>query len=118
MNDAEVIGRQASRATWLNHAARSGLIAYGVVYLLLAWLAIQLALGDQSEDASPSGAMQELAQQPFGKILVWGDCAGDAPARRVAADRGSLRTSRAEGSTRTWYRLASGARSSSTSHWG
>ena len=50
---------------------RIGLVAYGVVYLLLAWLAVQLALGDQSEDASPKGALHELAQQPFGKVLVW-----------------------------------------------
>ena len=76
MNDPEVIGHRAEQSTWLDRAARVGLIAYGVVYLLLAWLAIQLALGDQSEDASPKGALHELAKQPFGKILVWGIALG------------------------------------------
>ena len=32
---------------------------------------IQLALGDQSEDASPSGALRKLAQQPFGRQKLY-----------------------------------------------
>jgi len=71
LNDPEVIGRRAERSNWLDRVARAGLIAYGVVYLLLAWVCVQLALGDHSEDASPSGALHALAQQPFGKVLVW-----------------------------------------------
>ena len=71
VNDPEVIGRRAEQSTWLDHAARIGLVAYGVVHLLIAWLAIQLALGDQSEDASAKGALHELAKQPFGKFMVW-----------------------------------------------
>ena len=46
-------------------------MAYGVVHLLIGWLAVQLALGDHSEEASAKGALSELAQQPFGKVLVW-----------------------------------------------
>ena len=76
MNDPEVIGRRAERSNWLDHVAKAGLLAYGVVYLLLAWVCVQLALGDQSEDASPSGALHELAQQPFGKAMVWAVAAG------------------------------------------
>ena len=71
MNDPEVMGRQAEQSDALDHAARIGLVAYGAVYLLIGWLAIQLALGDHSEEASPQGALAELAQQPFGKVLVW-----------------------------------------------
>lgn len=48
-----------------------GLIAYGVVYLLIAWIALQLAWGKSSEEASQSGALQELADKPFGKALLW-----------------------------------------------
>ena len=41
-------------------------MAYGVVHLLIAWLALQLAFGDHSENASSQGALRELASQPFG----------------------------------------------------
>ncbi|WP_107774254.1 DUF1206 domain-containing protein [Nocardioides sediminis] len=64
-------GQQAHRSEWLDHAVRVGLIAYGIVHLMIAWLALQLALGDRSENASNTGALQELAQQPLGGFLVW-----------------------------------------------
>jgi uncharacterized membrane protein YhdT len=110
VNDPEVIGRRAEQSDWLSHAARGGLIAYGVVYLLLAWLAIQLALGDQSEDASPSGALQELAKQPFGKILVWGIALGMIMLVVWRLSEAAFGHREREGSTRTWYRLASAAK--------
>lgn len=55
----------------LRPLARAGMIAYGVVYLLIAWLALQLAFGDHEGKPSSSGALRELAQQPFGGVLVW-----------------------------------------------
>jgi hypothetical protein len=48
-----------------------GLIAYGVVHLLIAWIALQLASGGTSEQASQQGALQELASKPFGTVLLW-----------------------------------------------
>lgn len=56
---------------WVDRAARAGLVAYGVVHLMVAWLALQLAFGDQAGSASSAGALHELAQQPFGEVLVW-----------------------------------------------
>jgi hypothetical protein len=76
VNDPEVMGRDAQQSSWLDGAARVGLVAYGAVYLLLAWVAAQVALGDKSEDASPNGALHELASQPFGRVLVWAVAAG------------------------------------------
>lgn len=55
----------------LDHAVRPGLVAYGVVHLVLGWLALQLAFGDSEGSASSSGAVRTLAQQPFGLVLVW-----------------------------------------------
>jgi hypothetical protein len=55
----------------LEHLARVGLIAYGVVHLLVAWLALQLAWGGGGGSADQSGAMATLASQPFGKPLLW-----------------------------------------------
>jgi hypothetical protein len=76
VTDPGSLGRQAEQSDWLDHAARVGFIAYGVVHLLVAWLAVQVALGSKGEEASPSGALHELATQPFGKTMVWAVCAG------------------------------------------
>ena len=56
MNAANT-AEQAHESDWLDHAIRAGLVAYGVVHLLIAWLAIQLALGEKADSASNSGAM-------------------------------------------------------------
>ena len=68
---AQRVGRDAHQSDWFDHAIRFGLVAYGVVNLLLGWVALQLAFGDKSESASSSGALRELASQPFGGVLIW-----------------------------------------------
>jgi hypothetical protein len=68
---AESAGRQAHNSEWMDHAARVGLLAYGLVHLVIAWLALQLAFGDRGESADSQGAVQQLAEQPFGQVLVW-----------------------------------------------
>jgi len=68
---AEATGRQAHDSEWIDRAARIGLIAYGIVHLVIAWLAIQLALGDREGSADSQGAVQQLKEQPFGEALVW-----------------------------------------------
>jgi hypothetical protein len=50
---------------------RVGLVAYGVVHLLIAWLTLQIAFGETGQNASASGAMHTLARQPLGEVLVW-----------------------------------------------
>ena len=62
---------RAGDSNGLEHLARVGLIAYGIVHLLVAWLALQLAWGGGGQSADQSGAMATLAQQPFGKPLLW-----------------------------------------------
>ena len=76
VTDPEVMGREAEQSDWLDHAVRAGLVAYGVVHLLIAWLAVQLALGDHGGQASAKGALTELAQQPFGRTMVWAVAVG------------------------------------------
>ena len=63
---------QAGDSTSLELLARAGLIAYGVVHLLIGWLAVQIAWSaSDSKSADPSGALKTLAAQPFGKVLLW-----------------------------------------------
>jgi hypothetical protein len=63
--------RQAQNSRVYDVAITVGLIAYGVVYLLVAWIALQLAWGKSSEEASQQGALQELADKPLGGFLLW-----------------------------------------------
>jgi hypothetical protein len=70
-DQADELGRRAERSDTLDVVARVGLVAYGVVHLLLGWLAVQLALGHTDKNADTTGALHELAQQPFGTAVVW-----------------------------------------------
>ncbi len=62
---------QAGNSDSLERLARVGLIAYGVVHLLIAWLALQLAWGGGGQSADQSGAMATLRESTFGKPLLW-----------------------------------------------
>jgi len=68
---AEHVGQDVQESTWFDRGIRFGMIVYGVVHLIIAWLAIQLALGDHGKTASQKGAMQTFAQQSFGPVLLW-----------------------------------------------
>ena len=69
---AQDTARKAADSDALEHLARVGLIAYGVVHLLVAWLAIQLAwFGLSGESADQSGAMNALLETGFGTPLLW-----------------------------------------------
>jgi len=47
-----------------------GLVSYGVLHLVIAWIALQLVLGKRG-DASQQGALSQLARQPLGAGLLW-----------------------------------------------
>ena len=46
-NRAEQAGQQVDNSEWFEKAVKVGLVAYGVVHLLVGWLALQLAFGEQ-----------------------------------------------------------------------
>lgn len=49
-----------------------GLIAYGLVHLVIAFICVQIAWGGgaSGQEASNSGATQQIAQQPFGYVVL------------------------------------------------
>jgi type IV secretory pathway VirB2 component (pilin) len=47
------------------------MVAYGVVHLLVAWLAVQVAVGDGADRTDKSGALQQLASGSGGTWLLW-----------------------------------------------
>lgn len=68
---AEQAGNEVQNSEWFDKAVRAGFVAYGVVTLLIAWLALQLALGDHEGKASSQGAMQQINDAPGGTFFLW-----------------------------------------------
>lgn len=105
-----MLAKRAQHSDWLDRAARAGLVAYGVVHVVIGWLALQLALGDRSGSASSNGAVRELAQQPFGLVVVWLVAAGMALLMIWRAVEAALGHRDDDGFTRTRRRLVSAGR--------
>lgn len=55
---------------WYAGLARTGLVAKGISFGLVGALAIKLAVGDGGRATSREGALQELANTSFGKIVL------------------------------------------------
>jgi hypothetical protein len=72
----EQVGAEADRSDWLDRAVRLGFVAYGFVHLMIAWVAVQLALGRSNGSPSAKGALAQLADEPFGHVLIWAVAVG------------------------------------------
>src|SRR5664279_3352033 len=82
---AEDSGQQAVQSKPFRVFLTVGLMAYGVVHILIGWIALQIAwtglrsaTGGESggaesggAEASQQGALAEMAGQPFGAVLLW-----------------------------------------------
>jgi hypothetical protein len=68
--------RRAANGSAAEGAARAGLTARGVIYLLVGLLALRIAFGDGQRQADRGGALAELADKPFGAVLLWALGAG------------------------------------------
>ncbi|MEU3663932.1 DUF1206 domain-containing protein [Streptomyces sp. NPDC032940] len=68
--------RRAAGGSAAEGAARAGLTARGVIYLLVGLLALRIAFGDGRRQADRGGALAELAEKPFGAVLLWALGAG------------------------------------------
>jgi hypothetical protein len=63
--------RRASDSPAAHIMARAGLTARGVIYLLIGWVAVLVALGQSSQEADQQGALQLLAGKPYGLVSLW-----------------------------------------------
>jgi uncharacterized membrane protein len=68
---ASYTARRASDSPAARALARAGLTARGVLYVLIGWVAILVALGQTSQQADQQGALQLLASQPYGLVSLW-----------------------------------------------
>ena len=70
---AHVTGRarRASDSQGTRALARAGLTARGVIYILIGWVALLVALGQSTREADQQGALQLLASKPYGLVSLW-----------------------------------------------
>lgn len=70
--NGRVEAERAARGSGTRWAARTGLAARGVIYLLVGVLALQIASGDdKNQQADRQGALAELSGKPYGSVLLW-----------------------------------------------
>ena len=63
--------RRASTSKVAHFLARAGLTARGVIYILVGWVAVLVALGHSSREADQQGALQMLAGTSYGLVSLW-----------------------------------------------
>ena len=107
---SEAAERKAENSTALDHVARVGMVTYGLVHLVVAWLVFRLALGDSSGSASGTGALRQLAQTPAGRIPLYVVAAGFLALAGWHAVEAVLGYRRESDAKRWLYRLLSAAK--------
>jgi Domain of Unknown Function (DUF1206) len=63
--------RHASDSQPARVLARAGLAARGIIYVLIGWVAILVALGKTSQETDQRGALQLLSGKPYGLVSLW-----------------------------------------------
>jgi hypothetical protein len=69
VTDVKQAARQAEDSDAAEWGARAGILARGLMWLVVGVLAAQVAMGDH-ERADRGGALQALKDQPFGKAVL------------------------------------------------
>jgi hypothetical protein len=63
-------GEKVARSSGFEWLSRAGFVARAAIYLIIGVLALELAVGVGGKATSQQGALQTLARQPFGKVLL------------------------------------------------
>lgn len=71
VQDVRSTVRQAGDHPAVEAMARVGYAVSGVMHLLIAWIALQLAFASTPKAADQSGALQTLAGNSVGKLTLW-----------------------------------------------
>ncbi|MGC5019586.1 DUF1206 domain-containing protein [Micromonospora sp. DT47] len=105
--NAEATAARTADSRWLELLARAGFIGYGIVHLLFAWLALQIAFGKAGENGDQSGALRTIAAQPLGKFLVITIAIGLLAMAIWQGLEAAVGHRAEQGKGRVWERLAS-----------
>ncbi len=63
--------RRAAHSSVMEALARYGLGARAIVYVLIGWIGLQIALGHHTHQANQRGALAEVAHGSVGRALLW-----------------------------------------------
>jgi len=64
-------GRRAASSAPMRFLARAGFFARGLMYIVIGWIALQVAFGKTGQQADRTGALHELSGKPFGAVALW-----------------------------------------------
>ncbi|GAB3803677.1 DUF1206 domain-containing protein [Micromonospora zhanjiangensis] len=107
---AQVTASRAANSKPLEILTRAGFIGYGIVHVLFAWLALQIAFGKSAQEGDQTGAMQTLAAQPIGKTLLVAVAVGLLAMALWQLSEAFVGHQEERGRRRVFERVASGAR--------
>lgn len=68
---ASAHARRWSQTPAFRALVRTGLVARAVIYLLIGWIAILVAIGHSTRRPNQEGALQLLAGKPYGSVSLW-----------------------------------------------
>jgi Domain of Unknown Function (DUF1206) len=71
MNTASATTARAKNSKTMQVLGRGGMVCYGVVHLLVAYLALRVAFGDTAQQADQKGAVQQVGSTGYGGVLLW-----------------------------------------------
>jgi hypothetical protein len=73
VHDVVTQAREVTDHPALTHLARVGLVAYGLLHVLIGWLAFRIGwfVRPSTEDADQTGALQTVGSTPAGRVLLW-----------------------------------------------
>lgn len=109
-NEARAIASRAADNPLLEGLTRAGFLGYGLVHLLVAWLALQIAFGRSAGAGDQAGAMHRLTGQPFGRYLVIAICVSLAAMTLWQLLEAAVGHRADRGGERTFERVASAGR--------
>ena len=106
------MARKADQSDALDHGVRLGLVAYGVVHLVIAGTALDMAVtgGGGGGSASQNGALAEMADTPLGAGLLYVVAVGFGALVLWQLAEAVLGHRDAEGGKRAFKRVASAAK--------
>ncbi|MGZ4505189.1 MAG: DUF1206 domain-containing protein [Nocardioidaceae bacterium] len=103
-------GRRADSSDALDTGVRIGLAVYGVVHLIIAWTAVQLAFSGSGGNASQQGALSQMAKNPLGQATMWIAAVGFLALVLWQAAEALVGHRSQDGGARAFKRVASGVK--------
>jgi hypothetical protein len=70
MEDVRELAHEAKHNDALAALTRVGFLGFGVTHLVVAWIAVQIAVGRAPAEGDQTGAFQLVREGPFGKVLL------------------------------------------------